>query len=58
MRRKVRIGATISPVTLRWLNEMTEEDGFSSRSDAVEKSLEMMYYSRKHEHESLAIAGV
>ena len=56
MRRKVRIGATISPVTLRWLNEMTEEEGFSSRSDAVEKSLEMMYYFR-HGNETLA-AGV
>lgn len=63
MSGKIKIGATISPLTLRRLNEMVEgQETFSSRSDAVEKSLDMMYFDWKHsvrlknyDHNSVAI---
>lgn len=48
MRGKIKIGATISPLTLRRLEQMVEgNETFSSRSDAVEKSLDMMYFTWK-----------
>jgi Arc/MetJ-type ribon-helix-helix transcriptional regulator len=45
-RNKQVLTATISPMTRRQLDTLVKKDGlFASGSDAVEKSINMMYYA-------------
>lgn len=60
-KNKIQLNATVSPITMKRLVEMMEvAENFSSRSDAVEKSLDMMYFSWKYNeksHENAVMVG-
>ena len=58
-KRKVQLNATISPMTRQQLEILVEKDHlFASGSDAVEKSIGMMYFAVHHDILGMAADGV
>lgn len=50
MKAKPKIGVTISPLTEKQLDALMDSpDLFSSRSDAVDKAIGMLYYAINHD---------
>lgn len=48
-KHKVQLNATVSPLSGKQLDSLVEKDGlFSSRSDAVDKAIGMLYYAVNH----------
>lgn len=59
MKGKAKIGVTVSPITERQLDSLVESHRlFSSRSDAVEKSIAMMYFAVNHDMLGMVTDGV